>query len=491
MLPSLGRILPLEQRQRVLVVGDLILDEYLRGTVQRISPEAPVPVLEAAETHCAPGGAANVAANLASLGAAVVLCGAVGADGNGRRLVELLAARGIDTRGVVTDELRPTTHKLRVVAHSQHVLRIDQEERQTLGGDVETRLLKVVQEQIGSVAGVVLSDYAKGVLNPTFVADVIKTAAAAGVAVTVDPKGTDYVRYRGARVLTPNLSELQHGTGLPVGTEAERRRAAAALLESTQVPAVLVTCGKDGMVLYEAGREPVRIAAQAREVFDVTGAGDTVIAVLSLALFAGLSLEDAARVANVGAGIVVGKLGTASVSREELQAALGAASVGSATKVVELATAARAANDARAASRRVVFTNGCFDLLHAGHVTYLEAARAHGDLLIVAVNSDASVRRLKGPGRPLVAAEHRAKVVAGMASVDLVVVFDADTPDAVIRAIRPDVLVKGADYRLEDVVGRDVVEAHGGRVELVPLVDGCSTSKLIAAINRSARHGPS
>jgi D-beta-D-heptose 7-phosphate kinase / D-beta-D-heptose 1-phosphate adenosyltransferase len=480
MLSTFGRMLPNGARPRVLVVGDLILDEYLRGTVQRISPEAPVPVLEAASTDCEPGGAANVASNLASLGAEVVLCGAVGDDANGRRLTELLEARGISTEGVVIDRARPTTHKLRVVAHSQHVLRIDHEEREKLGGDVEGRLFAAVQERLGSVSGVVLSDYAKGVLSPTLIRALTELASSRGLAVTVDPKGLEYSRYRGARALTPNLSELHQGTGLSVATEADRERAAAQLLEETRAAAILVTCGKDGMVLYELGREPVRIAALAREVFDVTGAGDTVIAVFSLGVFAGVPFADAARVANVAAGIVVGKLGTATVSGAELAAALGRPTVGG--KVLSRGDAARAVEAARAAHRKIVFTNGCFDLIHAGHVDYLEAARRHGDLLVVGLNSDVSVRRLKGAGRPLLTEADRARVLAGLAAVDMVVVFDEETPASLVNTLRPDVLVKGADYKRDEVVGRDAVEALGGRVELVPLLDGRSTSAIISEI---------
>ena len=482
MLTTLGRMSPLERRPRVLVVGDLILDEYLRGTVQRISPEAPVPVLEAASTDCEPGGAANVASNLASLGAEVALCGAVGDDANGRRLVSLLAARGISTSAVVVDGGRPTSHKLRVVAHSQHVLRIDHEERQALSSCVEARLLDAARAELASVSGVVLSDYAKGVLSSALIQELIAAASERGLAVTVDPKGVDYGRYRGARALTPNLTELQQGAAMPVVAEEERGRAVARLFDETRAQAILVTCGKDGMVLYERDQEPIRIAALAREVFDVTGAGDTVIAVFSLGVFAGVSLAQAARLANVAAGIVVGKLGTATVSREELSATLGAPEIGSGRKILSRPEAARAVEAGRAAHHRIVFTNGCFDLLHAGHVAYLEAARGFGDLLVVGVNSDVSVRRLKGEGRPLWPVGDRAKLLAALAAVDVVVEFDEDTPAALINLLRPDVLVKGADYKRNEVVGRDVVEAHGGRLELVPLVEGRSTSGMIHAI---------
>lgn len=469
-------------RPCILVLGDLILDEYQRGTAQRLSPEAPVPVLEATPATSVLGGAANVAANLAALGAEVRLCGVRGNDRQGEQLTALLAHAAIDCRGVVVMPERPTTHKLRVVAHGQQLVRIDREECGALPASVEAALLEAVEAQLPDVVGVVLSDYAKGVLGGSLCEQVIARARARGLHVTVDPKGTCYARYAHANLITPNLVELARGTGRGVQTEAERWEAARALLAETHAEAILVTCGKEGMRLLQSEAPPLSVRAEARQVFDVTGAGDTVIAVASLALFAGVPLSNAARVANLAAGIVVGKPGTATVSRAELAEAAGRRMSTSAGKIVSRAQAAAHIREAQAMGARVVFTNGCFDLLHAGHVTYLEAAREQGDVLVVAVNSDASVRRLKGAARPIVAEADRMALVAGLAAVDWVVRFEEDTPAALIELLAPDVLVKGSDYRPEQVVGKEQVEASGGRVELIPVLQGRSTSSIIATI---------
>lgn len=484
MLESIQKILPLGRRARLLVIGDLILDEFLRGVANRISPEAPVPVLDSRGAVSYPGGGGNVAANLAALGCQVRLCGVVGDDDHGRRLRTLLDSGGIGTDGVLIDPLRPTTHKLRVLARSRQVVRVDNEARHPIPIALQRAVLDYVRHHISEVSGVICSDYRKGLLTPKVLAGVIEAAQEAGVPVTVDPKGNGYRRYQGADVLTPNLEELETAVGRSIASPAERDAAVDHVFAETNAQAVLVTCGKDGMVLYSNSGVQTRIPAEAREVFDVTGAGDTVAAWVGLAFSSGASLEEAARLANRAAGIAVGKLGTATVSREEIMADLGVAT-GNGGKVVSLDAAQGIVENARSAGETVVFTNGCFDLLHAGHVDFLEAARRAGDFLVVGVNSDPSVRRLKGPDRPLVAAEDRARVLAALTAVDLVVIFGQDTPADLVTALRPHVLAKGADYEEHEIAGREAVISAGGQIELIPLTPGRSTSDLIERIRAS------
>ncbi len=482
--------LPKVDPYRLLVVGDLILDEYLRGAVTRISPEAPVPVVESATCEQALGGAANVALNLLAQGGRSLVCGMVGRDSKGAELIALMQHRGLSTEAVVAVSGRPTTHKLRVVAQVQHMLRIDREMRDPLDaasaseahGALHRSLRHLGAGGPDGLQGVIISDYQKGFLHAGNLTDIITMARRAGVPVLVDPKGKDYGRYRGAHVLTPNLHELHLATGMAVGSAAQIDTAAAALLRLTEAQALLVTCGKDGMVVYETGGHKTRISAQAREVYDVTGAGDTVIATFALAHCNGASVVDAARLANVAAGIVVGKLGTATVSRDELLDACEAQAGGGERKLMSVSAAQALAKRLRARARRLVFTNGCFDLLHAGHVGYLQAARAMGDALMVGLNTDRSVAGLKGPKRPLIPQQERAAVLAALACVDAVVLFDDPTPALLIQSVLPDVLVKGADYCGKEVIGQAQVEAAGGRVVLVPMVQGHSTTGLVQTI---------
>jgi D-beta-D-heptose 7-phosphate kinase/D-beta-D-heptose 1-phosphate adenosyltransferase len=470
-----------ENRPRVLVVGDLILDEYLRGRVARISPEAPVPVLESIHRDTLPGGAANVASNLAALGCDVLVCGALGGDADGEALLRLLADRGIRTHGVIRDQRRPTTHKLRVIATSQQMLRIDREEAADVDPTVTTDALEIVRQSVRDVDGVIVSDYKKGFVNHRLLEGIVGLASEHHRRVVVDPKGNDYQRYRGVDALTPNLTELAEGTARRIDSPTARDAAALHLLEVTGACAMLVTCGREGMVLYQPGAAPHHVPAVAREVFDVTGAGDTVVAVFALGVFNGVELEGAARLANAAASIVVQKLGTATVDREELAArACGVAT--SEPKIVSWKEAANAFSRARAQGRTVVTTNGCFDLLHPGHITFLERARGYGDLMAVGINSDASVRRLKGPSRPYIDERGRARLVAALACVDYVVIFDEDDPTRLVETLRPDVHVKGEDWPLDEIVERSAVEAGGGRVERAPLAPGWSTSRLLAEI---------
>lgn len=450
-----------------------MLDEYWFGDTGRISPEAPVPVVRAQSTEQRAGGAANVAVNVAALGARATLLAIVGADERGRRLEELLVRDGVKCRFHLSRS-QPTIYKLRVLARSQQLLRIDAE--QPLDADAAA-----VGELFGSAVDdsdvVVLSDYGKGTL--TGIADLIATCRAAGVPVLVDPKGREFERYRGADVLTPNVSEFRAVAG-DWSSEAEFLEKAARLREDLKVRLLLVTRGDRGMTLVRKNAEPVTLPAEAREVFDVTGAGDTVIATMAAALGAGVADSDAAELANLAAGLVCAKIGAATVTPSELLAAQHLRVHGRGAVSLEALEAMVA--EAKARGERIVMTNGCFDLLHAGHVSYLEEARKLGDRLIVAVNDDESVRRLKGPDRPVTPLADRMAVLGGLAAVDWVVPFGEDTPAQTVRRLVPDVLVKGGDWAPEDIVGSDTVLAAGGEVRSLKFEPGRSTSALIAAI---------
>ncbi len=463
------------ERARVLVAGDIMLDRYWHGPAARISPEAPVPVVRITAADDRPGGAANVALNLAALGTGVGLIGAVGEDEAAAILASQLAAAGVATHLLSCPD-RPTITKLRVMSRNQQLLRLDFEEPLT-AADIAA-LPARVESLLTSCDVLVLSDYAKGSLQDP--AALIERAAAAGVAVLVDPKGNDFQRYRGATLLTPNLAELEAVIG-PCGDEATLCARGRALAENLELGALLVTRGEQGMTLLRPGQPELHLPARAREVYDVTGAGDTVIAVLAGALAAGAELPDAVALANLAAGIVVGKLGTATVSGPELHQALRRER-GAETGVLNPEQLLIEVADARARGERIVFTNGCFDLLHAGHVSYLRQARALGDRLIVAVNDDASVRRLKGAGRPLNPVARRMAVLAGLEAVDWVVSFTEDTPEHLLQQLRPEILVKGGDYREDQVVGWQIVTGYGGEVRALGLVEDCSTTALVDRI---------
>lgn len=465
----------------MLVVGDVMLDEYLYGTIDRISPEAPVGVLNWTSREACLGGAANVAKNLAQLGSEVFLAGVVGQDQVAQELLQLAKQSGMRTEGIVVED-RPTTLKTRVIGHGQQVLRIDKETRAELNEHSVARLLDFVKKVLPLVGGVVLSDYAKGVLGPGVCKAVIQMASAAGRKIVVDPKGDDFTKYSGAFLLTPNKAELGRAAQLPIRNEDEIRTAAASLFSKTECEAILVTRGEEGMSLYKKAGSETHIQTEARGVFDITGAGDTVISMIARVFFAGHDMETATRLANVAAGIKVGKLGTAAVSVEEISAWIRQRENAGKQKIVDLSQAKQLASLARSKSRKIVFTNGCFDLLHAGHVQLLQRAKALGHVLMVAINDDDSVRQLKGNGRPLISAHDRARIIAALEAVDYVTIFSDSTPLRLIEELMPDVLVKGGNYSLEEVVGRKEVEKYGGRVVLIPTVDEQSSSKIIKEI---------
>ena len=465
--------------RRVLVVGDLMLDRYLWGEVRRISPEAPVPVLRLARETEVAGGAANVARNLVGLGLHVSIAGVTGSDPQREGLLSLLAGQEIDTGGVLVDATRPTTSKTRVVADHQQMLRIDAERTESIQPALADRLFGAVHPVLDAVDALLLSDYGKGVLTGALCARLIAAARARGLAVLVDPKGQAFERYRGATLITPNRGELALATGIDGDGLDAVLAAAAELRADLDLEQLLLTLGELGVALVDADGIR-RIPAVAREVFDVSGAGDTVIATVAAGCAAGLDPLDTAHLANLAAGVVVGKVGTAAITADELAAAIASeAALEQAAKIGSLDEVATRVRQWRDQGERVVFTNGCFDLLHVGHVTYLERARRHGHRLVVGLNSDRSVRALKGPERPLIREQDRARVLAALASVDAVVLFDEDTPIELIRRLRPDVLAKGADYREDEVVGATDVRSWGGQVVLVPLVENHSTSDII------------
>ncbi len=456
---------------RVLVAGDVLLDRYWSGDTSRISPEAPVPVVRVAEIEERPGGAGNVALGIAALGGRASVLGLVGEDEAGAALEALLAG----CEGV-TPELRradmATITKLRVLSRHQQLIRLDFEAARPLPGG--ERLGEGFNEALAAADVVVLSDYGKGALLPC--AHLIEQARAAGRPVLVDPKQADFAAYRGASLVTPNLGEFEAVVG-HCADEVTLVARGEALMQTHDIAALLITRSEQGMILLQRGEAPLVIPAQAREVYDVTGAGDTVIATVAAGLAAGLTLPGAVRLANMAAGIVVGKLGTASVSVDELRRALAGFDASHRGVLDEPALLAMVA-EARAHGERIVMTNGCFDILHAGHVAYLEQAARLGDRLIVAVNDDASVARLKGPERPVVPLEQRMAVLAGLSVVDWVVPFGEDTPERLICAVRPDILVKGGDYRPEQVAGGRCA----GEVRILPFLDGHSTSRIVDTI---------
>jgi D-beta-D-heptose 7-phosphate kinase/D-beta-D-heptose 1-phosphate adenosyltransferase len=467
----------------VAIIGDLMIDCYLDGEVRRISPEAPVPVLKASTQRIVPGGAANVVANLASLGCTVHVVGLVGDDSNRAALVAGMSAFGqVDCSGLVVSATRQTTQKLRIVCGQQQIVRIDHEDDGALSAEEETGCIAAALAAITKAEVVVVSDYGKGVCSDALLRAVLDHAAALGKPVLVDPKRRDLSAYRGATILTPNRKELSDATGLPCGTDEEARIAAEAA-QATSNAAILLTRSEKGMSFFAIDEAPLHLATVAQEVFDVSGAGDTVVAVIAAAMAAKLTATTAISMANHGAGVVVSKLGTSVITRDELAASLAVEPGATSHRDGQLLTLDEAAALRwawHAEKLTVGFANGCFDLVHPGHVSLIGQAAEACDRLIVALNSDASVRRLKGPTRPIQEEQARAAVMGGLRGVAAVILFDEDTPLEAIRALQPDVLVKGEDYTEDRVVGASIVRERGGRIMLAHLSAGHSTSRLAA-----------
>lgn len=470
--------MPHFQDARLLVIGDVMLDRYWHGSANRVSPEAPVPVVKVGNQEDRPGGAGNVALNVAALGSATRLIGVVGADDAADKLQSRLEAAGVYCDFIQCAD-KPTITKLRVISQHQQLIRADFEEKFE-AKDVASIIGKA-QDLIDDTQAVILSDYAKGALQD--VAPLIELARSKGIPVIVDPKGNDFEKYRGATLITPNFSEFEAVVG-SCSSEEELVKKGLNLVSDLGLEAMLITRGEHGMTLIRPDSPELHLPARAQEVFDVTGAGDTVISVLAAALAAGDSMSDATALANLAAGLVVGKLGTAAISGPELRRAI-LGELDSSRGMMTSEQLSIAVQDARDHGEKIVFTNGCFDIIHAGHVGYLTEAKKLGDRLIVAINDDASVSRLKGAGRPINPVDRRKAVLAGLEAVDWVVSFSEDTPEPLLELLRPEILVKGGDYAIEEVVGGEFVQSYGGEVRALEFLDDCSTSEIVEKMKQA------
>ena len=483
-LGQLTAYLPRFRGVRIVCVGDVMLDRYIYGDVERISPEAPIPVIRVQRETAMLGGAGNVVRNVAALGAQISLIAVIGDDEAGHLATRQIGALERVYSGLLVVPGRRTTTKTRYLVGTQQLLRADREHTSALDANAKAQIMDIFEAELKDASLVILSDYAKGVLDPEMLQQLIRTSRKAGKPVIADPKSHDFTRYAGVQVLTPNTRELAIASGLACDDDAAietAARAAAAMIGG----AILVTRAQNGMSLIEAGRPARHIAARAPEVFDESGAGDTCVATLGVALAAGAPLPDAALLANASAGLAVSKAGTAVVYLDDLAGVLHAADLqGAEAKIRNLNGALETVAKLRARGKIIGFTNGCFDLVHPGHVSLLRQARAACDFLIVGLNTDASVKRLKGEDRPVQSEMARAIVLASLASVDMVILFDEETPISLINAIRPDVLVKGADYTVEKVIGHELVQSYGGRVVLAALEEGFSTTNMIARMVR-------
>ena len=467
---------------KVLCIGDVMLDRFVYGEVSRISPEAPVPVLKKRRDVAMPGGAGNVARNLSSLGVGVSLIGVLGDDAEGRELVKLIAQTDRVSGDLIPIRGRPTTLKTRFVASGQQLMRVDAEDSAAIDQNTAAEIIAALKDEVRNADAIILSDYAKGMLTSAVIEAAINAAKDKGIPVIVDPKGKDFRRYGAVNIIKPNASELSHAVDMPVETDAEVGAALARALEITQAGAIVVTRAAKGMSFATRGSPAQHFSGEAREVYDVSGAGDTSIAALSLGIAAGASIEASVKLAIAASGIAVGKSGTATVSGSEVRAAFRMGLNGGGVSHTPLADLIEQVNAWRDSGLVVGFTNGCFDILHPGHLRVLEEAKARCGRLIVGLNSDASVKRLKGDGRPVNDEASRARVLNGLSAVDAVVVFEEDTPANIISALAPDLLVKGGDYTIEAIVGAPEVISRGGAVHIVPLIEGQSTT---AAIERA------
>ncbi len=467
---------------RLLVVGDLMIDEYVWGEVDRISPEAPVQVVSVKNEDYTLGGAGNVVNNLVALGANVSVLGVTGSGRDGAFLLKKLTDLGVDTRGVVQERSRPTTKKTRIIANHQQVLRIDRESQQQVAASTFQYLTALAEKIIPKTDLILISDYGKGLITRSLIADLVKIAKNNNKITIADPKGLAFEKYSGVSLLTPNSKEASLASGVEIRDEKNIATAGNILIRKSGIEKLLITCGKNGMVLFEPGCGPFKVSTKAREVFDVSGAGDTVLALLGLGMAAGLPLKAATTLANTAAGLVVGKVGTATVNRTELLQALERNVDASTSKYKSLDEISQLCRKLRKRRKRIVMTNGCFDILHVGHIRLFSASKQLGDVMIVAIDDDDSVQRLKGAGRPVIGATERVRILSALDSVDYVMVFATDELDNVISAIQPDVLTKGSDYESSAVLGRKIVESYGGRIELIPITEEISAAQIIDSI---------
>lgn len=481
----LVEILDRSRRKRLLVVGDVMLDVYVTGRVERICPEAPVQVVRIENETGMLGGCGNVARNLTPFGVRIQMCTVVGDDPNGRKVRDLLAEDRIGTANVVVDPARPTTTKTRVTAERQQILRLDREDGAPVSETVERRLLDRLKKAVPRADVVLMSDYAKGLLTDRVRRLVLETARRSGIPAIVDPKLPDLRAYRGATILKPNAGETAAAWGRPITSRADVERAGRKLRRQAQCDALIVTRGPQPTSVFETGKKVAHVPTLAREVYDLSGAGDTMLALLGVGLAGGASFLEAVHLANVASGIVVGKVGTARAEKAEILAQAAAGGDPAARKAVAPEHLAALLAERKQQGRRIVFTNGCFDLLHAGHIRFLQQARRLGDLLVVGLNSDASVRRVKGAPRPFLKQTERMQILAALDCVDYVVVFEEPTPRRLLRRLRPDILVKGRERSLDSVVGKDIVESYGGTVRALQTFEGTTITQLSREIHAS------
>jgi D-beta-D-heptose 7-phosphate kinase/D-beta-D-heptose 1-phosphate adenosyltransferase len=469
----------------ILVVGDFMIDAYLWGDVQRISPEAPVQIVSVTAEEHTLGGAGNVISNLAALGAKVSAVGVIGSGSDAQLALHLLKNLGVGTGGIIQDPERSTTRKTRIIANHQHVLRFDRETRAEIDQQIVSQVSQAAIELMAHTDLTLVSDYGKGVISSALMKKLTAAAQKHGKLLIVDPKGLDFKKYAGASILTPNRKETALAAGIEVDDDQALTEAARRLIQETGIGKILVTCGKDGMVYFEGNARPHRIGTRARQVFDVSGAGDTVLAVLGLGIAAGYAIKKAIALANAAAGIVVGKVGTATVSKTELAAELNLIPDPTLQKQKTMAELSALAQKLQKTGKRIVLTNGCFDLLHVGHIRLLSASKQLGDILVVAIDDDASVAKLKGPGRPVIKVTERLRIIGALDSVDYVVDFSSHQLKELIETLRPAILTKGSNYNADDVLGRDIVERFGGRVEIIPVTEDISASRIIDNIKNS------
>jgi len=472
------------EQTHLLVIGDLMIDEYLWGEVERISPEAPVQVVAVQSQDYTLGGSGNVANNLRSLGARVTVMGVVGQGSDGQLLQDQLNAIGADTKGVVQESGRHTTKKTRIIAEHQQVLRIDRETKKDITKQTFNRIIEHAEKIIPNVDLILISDYGKGMVNRTMIKKLVQIAKKHNKTTIADPKGLDFTKYAGVSLLTPNKKEATLASGREISDDMSLAEAGQILMNKAGIEKLLITCGKDGMVLFEKDGKPFKIDTKAREVYDVSGAGDTVVAALGLGMAAGLSFKQAVSLANTAAGIVVGKVGTAAVTPKELLEAINRATADPVPKHKNLKELSELCRKLQKDGKRIVLTNGCFDLLHVGHIKLFAASRNLGDVMIVAIDDDESVKSLKGSDRPVINATERVRILSALDSVDYVVVFSNKELDEVFDSIRPDILTKGSNYESDEVLGRDIVEGYGGRVELIPITEEISSTQIINTIKK-------
>lgn len=472
-------------RCKILVIGDLMIDEYLWGYAERISPEAPVQIVEVSREEFTLGGAGNVIHNLVAFGADVSAAGVVGTGYDGNLLLDMLKKLNVGIEGIIQDPQRSTTRKTRIIASNQHVLRIDRETRKEITRNTYELLVNILENEIPQNDIILVSDYGKGTLTRPLLSKIMDIGRNSKKMIIADPKGLDFTKYSGFTLVTPNMKEASLASGVEITDDHSLFQSANIILERVKLEKLLITCGKDGMVLFEKSAPPFRIHTEAKQVFDVSGAGDTVLAVLGLALATGADFQQAASLANTAAGIVVGKIGTATVSPKELASALASDGFGLSFKYKDVGELKELVFDLRKKGNRIVLTNGCFDLLHQGHIRFLSESKRLGDILIIAIDDDLSVRKLKGPGRPIISQNNRVRILSALDSVDFVVVFSSEELLNLIDMIRPDVLTKGSNYSTEEVFGRQLVEKHGGTVRLIPVTEDISSSRIINTIKNS------